>query len=109
MRRAATFILSLALLSSVSATPLHAGGRKKGVRKSGVVKTVKDAKAIAEQETGGLAISARRIPLNGASGGWEVEVHMPRQEKGWRCVVDADTWTVHTKSRIDNPPAPRHR
>jgi hypothetical protein len=70
---------------------------------SGLVRTAKEAKAIAEQETGGKAVSARRIPLNGASSGWEVDVRMPREDRGWRCVIDSDTRTVHTKTHIENP------
>jgi hypothetical protein len=65
------------------------------------VKSAKEAKAIAEQETGGKAVSARRVPLNGASGGWEVDVRMPKGAKGWRCVIDSDTRMVTTKTRID--------
>lgn len=67
------------------------------------VKSPKEAKAIAERETGGVAVSARQVPLNGASGGWEVDVRMPKEDRGWRCIVDADTRQVHTKDRIPNP------
>jgi len=91
--------LALALL--VPALILSASATK--TRASGLVKSAKQAKAIAEQDTGGKATSARRIPLNGASGGWEVEVRMPGEERGWRCVIDADTRMVHTKTRIDQP------
>ena len=72
-------------------------------RTSGLVRNAADAKAIAERETGGKAVSVRRIPLNGASGGWEVDVRMPHEPKGWRCVIDSDTRMVHTKTRIDQP------
>jgi hypothetical protein len=72
-------------------------------RASGRVRSSKEAKAIAEQDTGGKATSARRVPLNGASGGWEVDVRMPREDKGWRCIIDVDTRMVHSKSRIDQP------
>lgn len=82
---------------------LSAGAAKSRKHTSGLIRTAKEAKAIAEQETGGKAISARRIPLNGASGGWEVDVRMPHEERGWRCVVDCDTRTVHTKTHIENP------
>ena len=92
---------SLALALLVPALVLPAASTK--VRASGLVKSAKQAKAIAEQETGGKAISARRVPLNGASGGWEVDVRMPREDKGWRCIIDADARTVHTKTRIDQP------
>jgi uncharacterized membrane protein YkoI len=91
----------LALL--VPALILSAGATRK--RTTGTVKSSKEAKAIAEQDTGGRATSARRVPLNGASGGWEVEVRMPRETQGWRCVIDADTHMVHSKTRIDQPGA----
>jgi hypothetical protein len=86
---------------------LSAGGRR--TRGAGVVRTAREAKSIAERETGGLAVSARPIPLNGASGGWEVDLHMPNENQGWRCVIDDDTHMVHTKTRIDNPPAPKRK
>jgi hypothetical protein len=44
------------------------------------VKTAREAKTIAERNTGGITVSARCIPLNGATGGWEVDVHMPGGE-----------------------------
>lgn len=91
--------LVLALLQS---QPLAAGSRHPK-RPSGVVKSASEAKAIAERETGGRAVSARRVPLNGASTGWEVEVRMPKEDKGWRCIIDADTHAIHTKTRIDQP------
>ncbi len=75
--------LVLALLQS---QPLAAGSRHPK-RPSGVVKSASEAKAIAERETGGRA----------------VEVRMPKEDRGWRCVIDADTHTVHTKTRIDQP------
>jgi hypothetical protein len=88
---------------------LHAGGHrsKSHKSKSGPVSSAKDAKSIAEQDTGGRAVSAHRISLNGASCGWEVEVRMPHEERGWRCVIDCDTRMVHTKTRIDQPKASR--
>ncbi|HJW08665.1 MAG TPA: hypothetical protein VJ483_03475 [Holophagaceae bacterium] len=86
---------------------LSAGGHRRKV--GGTVHTAKEAKTIAEKETGGIAVSARQIQLNGASGGWEVDLHMPKDDRGWRCVIDDDTHMVYTKTRIDNPPAPRHR
>jgi len=73
------------------------------------VTTAREARSIAELETRGLAMSARRIYLNGATCGWEVVVHMPGEARGWRCVVDCDTRAVFTKTRIPNPaPAKRH-
>jgi len=76
----------------------------------GPVNTAKEAKSIAEQGTQGIAVSARRIHLNGASGGWEVEVHMPKEDRGWRCTIDCDTRGIRNKDRIPNPKAPKgHR
>lgn len=101
MRAAALFLVPALLL---------AGGQKRHApRRGGPVSTAREAKAIAESATGGQAVSARRIPLNGASGGWEVDLHMPKEDRGWRCIVDNDTHDLHTKTRIPNPPAPRHR
>ena len=92
-----------AALALVPALILSAGTHRARKHAFGLVRTAKEAKTIAEQETGGKAVSARRIPLNGASGGWEVDVHMPHEDRGWRCVVDCDTRTVHTKTHIENP------
>lgn len=94
--RIAALLLVPALL--VAAAPSQRSGRR-----GGAVSTAKEAKAIAEQATGGIAVSARRVPLNGATGGWEVDVHMPKDAKGWRCIVDNDTHSVYTKDRIPNP------
>ena len=91
--------LGLALL--LPAIVFAAGTSKPRKHGTGAVKSAKEAKAIAEQDTGGKAVSARRIPLNGASGGWEVDVRMPHDEKGWRCIIDADTRMVYSKTRID--------
>ena len=94
---------SLALALLVPAIVLAFGTTKPRKRASGPVKSAKEAKAIAEQETGGKAVSARRIPLNGASGGWEVVLRMPKEAKGWRCIIDSDTHMVASKTRIDQP------
>ncbi len=96
--RAATLLLVPALM-------LSAGGHK---HHRGPLVSQKDAKAIAARDTGGIAVSAREIPLNAASGGWEVDVHMPNETRGWRCVIDDDTRMVHTKERIPNPPLTGH-
>ena len=82
----------------------HPRAPKQPRHRGGPVATAKEAKAIAEQDTGGIAMSARRIPLNGASCGWEVDVHMPKDTRGWRCTVDCDSRSVYTKDRIPNPP-----
>jgi hypothetical protein len=99
MRKFAAFLLLPALLL--------AGGTKssrpKQNKSSGLVSTATEAKAIAERDTGGQAVSAHRVPLNGASGGWEVEVRMPKEDRGWRCIIDCDTRNVFTKTRIPNP------
>ena len=89
----------------VPALALSAGGRK---HHRGPLVSEKDAKAIAARDTGGTAVSAREIPLNAASGGWEVDVRMPNEERGWRCVIDDDTRMVRTKERIANPVASTH-
>ena len=95
-----------AALALVPALVLSAGSTKpRRHQKTGPISSAKEAKAIAEQETGGHAVSARRIPLNGASGGWEVDLHMPGEERGWRCIIDSDTHMVHSKARIDQPGA----
>lgn len=73
------------------------------------VNSAREAKAIAEHATGGIAVSARRVHLNGATGGWEVDLHLPGEERGWRCIVDCDTHAVFTKTRIPNPELPRRR
>ncbi len=97
--------MRLALLLFVPAL-LMAGDRRPRVprQRSGSVNTAREAKVIAEQDTGGIAMTARRIPLNGASCGWEVDVHMPKDTRGWRCTVDCDSRSVYTKDRIPNPP-----
>ena len=104
-------MMRLAALLLVPALVLVAGDSqpKKKFRRGGIVTSATEAKAIAESETGGQAVDARRIHLNGASGGWEVEVHMPREDRGWRCVIDADTRSVHSKERIPNPKLSRKR
>ncbi|NWJ40420.1 MAG: PepSY domain-containing protein [Geothrix sp.] len=94
---------SLALALLVPAIVLSAGTTKSKKHASGPIKSAKEAKAIAEQDTGGKAVTARRIPLNGASGGWEVDVRTPKEAKGWRCIIDSDTRMVHSKTRIDQP------
>ena len=104
--RSASLALALALF--VPALVLSAGTTKPKKPASGLVRSAKEAKAIAERETGGKVTSARRIPLNGASGGWKVEVRMPREAKGWRCIIDADTRMVHSKTRIDQPSGKDH-
>ena len=103
---------SLALGAGLALLPalvLQAGTHRPRRRATGTVRTAKEAKVIAEQETGGVAVSARRIPLNGASGGWEVDLHMPREDRGWRCIVDCDTHMVFTRTRIPNPPLKARR
>ena len=94
-----------AALALVPVLVLSAGTPRSRKHAGGPVKTAGEAKSIAERETGGRAVSARRIPLNGASGGWEVDLRMPGEERGWRCVIDSDTHMVHSKARIDQPGA----
>jgi hypothetical protein len=95
------------LLALLLVPSLVLGATPRKSHRAGPVSSAKEAKSIAEQETSGLAVSARRIHLNGATGGWEVDVHMPREERGWRCIVDNDTHAVFTKERIPNPKPPR--
>jgi len=96
--------MGIALLVA-SSTVLMAGPSKSRKHPAGAIRTAKEAKVVAEQDTGGQAVNARRIPLNGASGGWEVEVRMPHEDRGWRCIIDADTRMVHSKTRIEQPGA----
>lgn len=97
--------LPLTLLCLLAILPLAASAPPKPQRQRyGVVRNAKEAKQIAEVETGGIAVGARKTRLNGASCGWEVDVHMPKEDRGWRCMVDCDTRMVHTKDRIPNPP-----
>jgi hypothetical protein len=95
--------LLIALALAAGFAPAHAGGHRNPRRQTAGVHTAADAKAIAERDTGGQAVSARRIPLNGASGGWEVDLRTDDPRGGWRCVVDCDTRMVHTKTRIPQP------
>ena len=98
--------LALGLALALSpALVLSAGPARPRKHAAGPVRNAKEAKAIAERETGGRAVSARRIPLNGASGGWEVDLRMPGEARGWRCIIDSDTHMVHSKARIDQPGA----
>jgi hypothetical protein len=64
---------------------------------------------VAEVETGGKAVSARRVPLNGTHspdglGGAEVLVAMPGRDHGWRCLIELDTLKLRRKEPIPNPP-----
>ena len=101
--RALAFGAALALVPALVLSASTTKPRRSHV--AGPVKSAKEAKAIAERETGGRAVSARRIPLNGASGGWEVDLRVPGEERGWRCIIDSDTHMVHSKARIDQPGA----
>ncbi len=98
MMRSAALLLVPALVLAANGT-LH----KKQTRRGGPVNSAKEAKDIAEREVGGTAVSARRVSLNGASSGWEVDVEMHKEDRGWRCLIDSDTHMVHTKDRIPNP------
>ncbi len=108
MRPTAALLLFLVLACALGAGPaLSAEKPKKAPRAAGPIRSASEAKAIAERETGGIATSARRTNLNGSTCGWEVDVHMPNEKQGWRCIVDCDTHSVHTKDRIPNPPRGR--
>ena len=95
-----------AILLILPALALSAGGRR---HHGGPLVNEKEAKSIAARDTGGTAVSAHEIPLNAASGGWEVDVRMPNERQGWRCVIDDDTRAVRTKTRIPNPDPPARR
>ncbi len=97
-------VLALLVVSSLA---LASGSKSR--HSGGLVRTSKEAMTVAEQDTSGIAVHARRIALNGASCGWEVEVHMPKEERGWLCVVDCDTHMVFTKHRIPNPKASKKK
>ena len=95
MRNLAVPLLCLAL-------PAHAG--------HGRSRELKAARALAEAETGGKAVAARRVFLNGTHvrdglpGGIEVLVRMPGARDGWRCLIDGDTLKLRRKEPIPNPP-----
>ena len=67
------------------------------------------ARQVAEAATGGRAVSFTRVRINGSTvWGFEVRVHMPGKEKGWRCLVDLDfPPKVYSRQEIPNPPPPR--
>jgi len=69
--------------------------------------TPEEAKAIAESETMGEAVTAHPV-RHDRSGGfppWLVLVHMPGQDYGWRCIISRDTGKVLKKERVPNPPS----
>jgi hypothetical protein len=61
-----------------------------------------NAMAVAEEATGGVAVSARRIDLNAASGGFEVLIRMPESGRAYRVVIDADTRRVRSTYLVTN-------
>ena len=65
----------------------------------------KSAKRIAELATGGEAVRAQKVPHNGSIHAWEVLVHMPGKEQGWRVVINWDDGKVLGKEAIPNPPS----
>jgi hypothetical protein len=105
MKNLALLLLPALLVASVPQKPKSAP-KPPAVRRAKPLATARQAQEVAERETGGIAVSARRIPLNGASGGWEVDVHLPKDTRGWRCIIDNDTHMVSTKTRIPNPARP---
>lgn len=104
MRILLSALIVAALLPAFAAAP-----RKPRAPTVRVVRNTKEAKQIAEVETGGIAVSARKTRLNAATCGWEVDVYMPKEDRGWRCIVDCDTRQVRTKDRIPNPPWKRKK
>jgi len=69
--------------------------------------TAEDARALAESETLGEAVTTRRIIQTDGTKGWEVLVHMPGLAKGWRVIIDRDLAKVRWKEAIWNPPSRR--
>ncbi len=68
--------------------------------------TPEQAKAVAESATLGEAVSARRIVTHTAGfGEWEVLVHLPEGDHGWRCVISRDSGKLLKQERIKNPPS----
>ena len=65
------------------------------------------AKAVAEGETLGEAVTAHRTHRHHHAGfpPWEVLVHMPHGTEGWRLVIAWDDGKVLKKERIPNPPS----
>jgi len=75
----------------------------------------RQAMDLAEAETGGEAVHARRVELGGTHtrgglpGGMEVLVRMPEADRGWRCLIDLEVMKLRRKVAIPNPPRPRRR
>jgi hypothetical protein len=69
--------------------------------------TADEAKAIAESETLGEAVTAHPVRQHHSGGfpPWLVLVHMPGQDHGWRCIISRDTGKLLKKERIANPPS----
>jgi len=66
-----------------------------------------EAKSVAESETMGEAVTARRDPHHHRAGfaPWVVLVHMPGQDQGWRCIIAWDNGKLLKKEAIPNPPS----
>lgn len=94
----ATLAVAICLLGSgpAPATPMNAP-------RHAHLDEWKEARRVAEGETGGKAVQTRRIDLNGSSGGYEVMIRMEGREKGWRLIIDRDTWRVRHKYAVPNP------
>ena len=102
-------VLQFGFIALFSATGLFAGPRyqenqEQQQRQEARRQREEERKAmgIAAVEVGGSATGARRIDLNGATGGWEVFVSVQRDKSEWIVVVDRDTWTVRRKTRLKN-------
>lgn len=83
---------------------------KRGRREVSCDPVIQAAMGVAEVETLGEAVSARRVAMNGTAsfdgfGGVEVLVHMPKQEKGWRVFVEICGMKLRRKEPIPNPPS----
>jgi len=63
------------------------------------------AKALAERETLGEAVTVVPVLLPDGSKGWEVLVHRPGRKSGRRCIIDQDMGKVRWVEKIKNPPS----
>ena len=104
--------LGCALLAGV---PVFPGATGSCACRSSRDRELRQAMDLAEADTGGAAVRARRVELGGTHtrgglpGGVEVLVRMPEGEQGWRCLIDVEVMKVRRKVPVPNPPKPRRR
>jgi hypothetical protein len=92
----------LAPVQAATATSPHAGAGPNSRRE------LMEAMGAAEAETGGEAVTARRVAMTGTASpegldGIEVLVHMPDAKQGWRCLIGSTNMRLRSKERILNP------